>query len=80
MCQQGLETNKWAGTDFGDVLESSSVDEIFTGGNGADIFEFRDGTGVDRISDFKVGEDKVEILANVNNLSISTGAVPWKSQ
>jgi Ca2+-binding RTX toxin-like protein len=68
------ETNKLAGTDFGDFLESSSIDEIFTGGNGADIFEFRDGSGIDRISDFKADEDKVEILANVNNLSISTGA------
>lgn len=68
------EINKLAGTDFGDFLESSSIDEIFTGGNGADIFEFRDGSGTDRISDFKAGEDKIEILANVNNLSISTGA------
>jgi len=68
------EINKLAGTEFGDFIESSSIDEIFTGGNGADIFEFRDGSGTDRISDFKAGEDKIEILANVNNLSISTGA------
>ena len=68
------EINKTSGTAFGDQIESTAVDEIFSGGDGADVFEFTAGTGADRITDFSAGLDKLEVLSGVNGTSISTAA------
>jgi len=43
------------GTDFADVMHSTSANEIFTGGAGADHFVFADGNGADQIRDFVTG-------------------------
>lgn len=43
------------GTDLADVMRSSSANEIFSGGLGADHFVFADGNGQDEIRDFVVG-------------------------
>jgi Ca2+-binding RTX toxin-like protein len=45
------------GTDLADVMRSSSANEIFSGGLGADHFVFSDGSGQDEIRDFVVGAD-----------------------
>jgi hypothetical protein len=52
----GLETvTKIVGTDLTDVLYSSSLTEIFSGGGGADHFVFQDGSGNDKINGFTAG-------------------------
>ncbi|TSA10633.1 MAG: hypothetical protein D4R79_11160 [Comamonadaceae bacterium] len=43
------------GTDLADVIRSTSANEIFSGGAGADHFVFSDGSGVDQIRDFVAG-------------------------
>ena len=68
------EINKTSGTAFGDQIESTAVDEIFSGGDGADVFEFIAGTGTDRITDFIAGVDKLDVLSGVNGTSIATEA------
>jgi Ca2+-binding RTX toxin-like protein len=60
------------GSDFSDRLEGTAENELFAGLDGSDIFVFNDNSGVDRISDFKAGEDKISILSGVNGTSINT--------
>jgi hypothetical protein len=45
------------GTDLADVMRSSSANEVFSGGLGADHFVFADGNGIDEIRDFAAGSD-----------------------
>jgi Ca2+-binding RTX toxin-like protein len=61
------------GTAFSDEFTSDSSSEIFTGGAGADVITLGDGSGTDRITDFDISTDKLEIVQNVNDTAI-TGA------
>ena len=54
------EINKTSGTAFGDRIKSTAVDEIFSGGDGSDVFEFTHGTGSDRITDFTPKVDQLD--------------------
>jgi hypothetical protein len=62
------------GSGFADEMTSSSANEIFSGGNGSDIYSFDDGTGTDQIKDFSVSEDVIEVKTSVNGTSISAAA------
>jgi len=44
-----------------DVLEGGTGTDYLTGGAGADLFRFRAGDGIDRIRDFEIGIDRIEI-------------------
>jgi Ca2+-binding RTX toxin-like protein len=44
-----------------DHLWGGAGNDTLIGGEGADVFHFADGFGVDLVSDFKVGEDKVDM-------------------
>lgn len=44
-----------------DVLEGGRDTDYLTGGAGADLFRFRAGDGIDRIRDFEIGIDRIEI-------------------
>jgi len=45
----------------GDRLAGGAGDDVLTGGAGADVFQFAAGSGHDRITDFRIGEDKIAI-------------------
>ena len=68
------ELDYMSGTAFSDEFISTSDTEIFTGGAGNDVFTCGDGCGTDRITDFSASTDKIEILKNVNDTSISGGS------
>ena len=57
------------GTDLADVMRSSSANEIFTGGSGADHFVFADGSGTDEIRGFVAGSsgDRITLLLGVGD-------------
>ncbi|WP_349601323.1 beta strand repeat-containing protein [Azospirillum argentinense] len=51
------------GYDGDDTLVGSSGDDTLIGGSGADAFRFVSSTdGVDAITDFKLGEDRIEVV------------------
>jgi hypothetical protein len=62
------------GTAFSDEFMSTGDMEIMTGGAGNDVFIVSDGSATDRITDFSPSADKIEILMNVNDTSISGGS------
>ena len=68
------------GTDYADEMISSSSNEIFTGGAGADTYTFGFGTGVeqitgtDQVKGFSTTEDVIEVKTSVNGTSISAAA------
>lgn len=57
--------NGGAGDDW---LIGGSGNDKLTGGTGSDVFSFKSGSGVDRITDFSVTEDKLAIKAGVNGI------------
>ncbi len=49
----------WSGADF---LSGDKGDDTVTGGSGADLFHFFEGAGMDRVTDFHIGEgDRVQL-------------------
>jgi Ca2+-binding RTX toxin-like protein len=62
------------GTEFADDITSSSANEIFSGGTGADTYSFGTGTGSDQVKGFSTSEDVIEVLSSVNGTSISAAA------
>lgn len=65
----GEDGNDWLDGGHGnDVLAGGSGDDVLTGGHGSDIFIFNPGSGEDRITDFKLGD---EIRLEGENLSLS---------
>jgi len=49
------------GSDRKEQIEGWTGDDTMTGGGAADIFRFRDDWGVDTITDFEVGVDKIRM-------------------
>ena len=45
-----------------DLMGGEGGNDVLTGGNGNDRFRFSDDDGKDRITDFAVGQDKIELL------------------
>jgi hypothetical protein len=66
------EVTQTYGSDFADHIVGSEFDEFFEGGDGGDIFEFNHASGSDRIEDFAVGEDKIEVLSGINGQNINS--------
>lgn len=61
------------GGDGNDTLNGGDHNDVLTGGADADVFYFRvyrDGD-VDRITDFEIGEDKIQLRGNFDALEIS---------
>ena len=65
------------GTGRDDYLQGSDANEEFRGGAGNDILiggagvnTLKGDAGVDIIKDFKIGEDKIHIIGDMNNLSL----------
>lgn len=76
--------NEILGTNGENVLSSTEADEVFTGGAGADFFVFNalEAEGADRISDFELGIDTIEMVGNtyVDLTFVDTGSgalVEW---
>lgn len=53
-----------------DVLVGGAGNDVLTGGPGRDVFRFREGDGQDRILDFEVGEDRLDIGTSPGPVSI----------
>lgn len=51
------------GGDGHDWIDGGRLNDILTGGQGRDTFYFNQKSGRDRISDFTVGEDKIDLTA-----------------
>ncbi|MEO0408262.1 MAG: M10 family metallopeptidase C-terminal domain-containing protein, partial [Cyanobacteria bacterium P01_A01_bin.135] len=49
------------GSSAADVLNGMGGDDMYTGGAGADSFVFSIAQGVDTITDFEVGSDRIEL-------------------
>lgn len=51
-----------AGGGGNDVIDGGAGNDVLSGGTGADTFVFRAGMGVDRITDFQPGVDRIAVL------------------
>ena len=72
--ETGLNTvTNHIGTAFNDEIISSEGSDIMTGGAGDNTYVFDENSGNDRISDFS-GGDIIELLAQLNGTSISSGS------
>jgi|GEM_PF-4010425 len=58
-----------------DVLAGGAGNDSLTGGSGRDIFVFEPGTGRDRVTDFRDGEDRIDISQVGGPAGISIVAV-----
>jgi hypothetical protein len=68
------EIKKIVGSQFSDQFQSTPGTEIFSGGAGKDTITLGDGSGTDRVTDFNVSKDTIEILKDVNDTSITAGS------
>ncbi|MEG4405842.1 cadherin-like domain-containing protein [Microcoleus sp. MON2_D5] len=61
------------GDNGDDTLRGGLGTDILTGGNGKDVFVFASGEGIDTISDFSLGSDKIGLTGGLTfgNLSFS---------
>ncbi|MEG4279080.1 cadherin-like domain-containing protein [Microcoleus sp. MON1_C1] len=61
------------GDNGDDTLRGGPGSDTLTGGNGPDIFVFASGEGIDTITDFKLGSDKIGLTGGLTfgNLSFS---------
>ncbi|CAN5907001.1 hypothetical protein BH11PSE3_BH11PSE3_21750 [soil metagenome] len=67
-----------AGEAGDDTLDGGAGADVLTGGSGADAFVFRPGSGADRITDFAIDEDWIDLvdieLARVTVVDTPSGA------
>ena len=56
------------GGSGGDLLNGGKGADVLSGGSGADTFFFKRGDGKDRITDFNIGQDLIEIGKGANKL------------
>ena len=68
----------FAGGDGDDTLEGGTTDDTFTGGAGADTFVFRQDSGNDKITDFTVDTDKIDLSAFTGITSLDD-LIYWQS-
>lgn len=59
----GAGRDALAGGDGADVLHGGRGNDRLAGGAGGDVFVFADGFGQDRVSDFGVGRDRIDLRA-----------------
>jgi len=64
------EANALDGGDGDDILSGGDGDDTLTGGSGADVFRFyaSEAMSTDVITDFVVGEDKLELVNNTTDI------------
>jgi len=77
MAQGSGDTLVGGGGD--DILVSGDGQTVMTGGAGRDVFVVRDGSGTTQITDFRVGEDRIDLsdlplLRSTGQLTITTTA------
>ena len=74
----GAEIENARGGTAADTLIGNTLDNTLTGGSGADIFEFADNWGDDRITDFAPGSDRISFRtdASVQWSDLSQTAAP----
>ena len=68
----------FAGGDGDDTIEGTSADNRLTGGAGADTFVFGSDHGRDTITDFTIGEDKIDLSA-FTSITSSRDIYCWQS-
>jgi len=61
------------GGNGADLLVGGKGDDILSGGRGADVFRFEANGGVDRVTDFKVGDDSIEAWVADRFVSFADG-------
>jgi len=59
----GLGNDRLAGLAGNDILRGGANNDTLTGDAGLDVFVFNPGEGSDRITDFTVGDDRIELRA-----------------
>ncbi|MEO1146586.1 MAG: hypothetical protein AAFY26_13460 [Cyanobacteria bacterium J06638_22] len=64
-----------AGRSGNDTLDGGYGDDIYTGGAGADVFVLNAGQGVDTITDFEVGSDRISLGSRLHPDSIQLSEV-----
>jgi serralysin len=57
----GSGADQLAGGNGDDTFNGGAGDDLFSGGNGRDTFAFGAADGLDRISDFRRGQDRVDV-------------------
>lgn len=55
------------GDDGNDIISGGAGNDVLTGGAGADSFNFAAGSGVDTITDFEIGVDKINLSGVFSN-------------
>jgi phospholipase/lecithinase/hemolysin len=75
----GLGQDLLFGGGGGDRLDGGADDDSLTGGQGKDLFVFRLGNGKDIVTDFQVGQDKIDLtsfgFANYSNFIANASLV-----
>ncbi|MBO9427805.1 hypothetical protein J7444_23910 [Labrenzia sp. R4_1] len=59
----GLGDDTLDGGTGNDIIDGGADDDVMTGGEGEDTFVFGANSGIDRITDFEAGVDKLDITA-----------------
>ena len=57
-----------SGEDGNDKLLGNAGNDVLTGGSGTDTFVFNTGGGVDSITDFEGGTDKIQLVQGLVNI------------
>mgnify|MGYP001235193797 CR=1 FL=1 len=60
----GSGADRLRGGNGADSLAGNGGKDIMTGGGGADVFRFAGQTGADRITDFRDGEDRIDLAGH----------------
>jgi Ca2+-binding RTX toxin-like protein len=70
----GAGADVLSGDKGNDVLNGGAGNDVLTGGLGNDTFQFGSATGTDKVTDFKVGNDHIQLL-NGLTLANTSGVV-----
>lgn len=65
----GAGVDRLLGGSGNDTVDGGAGNDFLTGGIGSDVFIFTRGAGVDRITDFQLGIDKIAIASGAAHLS-----------
>lgn len=75
MLTGGEDNDELVGGSGADTLAGGDAADTLTGGVGADVFRFDDRWYNDRITDFQVGEDKIQLVASEFGVSSMNNVV-----
>jgi serralysin len=71
----GQDQDFLSGDLGGDTLSGDLGNDTLTGGAGNDFYRFNSSSGVDIITDFTIGQDKISLLSNLNGSGITSAAL-----